>query len=144
MRTLGRPRRRWEDNIKIEIGLEGVDWIYLAQNLDRGGSCLHGNEPSSSIKGWKFLAQLSSRRALLHGITFQISCNIFFHTSLVTELKEPFTFSFHDLGTNFTCSIPHIVLLTFIRAHFSKQAFNQKSLHTEESYENSSLRPFSH
>jgi hypothetical protein len=31
-RPLGRPRRRWEDNINInlsEIGLEAVDWIHL-------------------------------------------------------------------------------------------------------------------
>jgi hypothetical protein len=37
-RPLGRPRRRWEDNIKIdlqEVGWEGVDWIYMAQNRDR-------------------------------------------------------------------------------------------------------------
>jgi hypothetical protein len=32
-RPLGRPRLRWEDNIKIylqEVGWEGVDWIDLA------------------------------------------------------------------------------------------------------------------
>jgi hypothetical protein len=32
------PRRRWKDNIKMslrEIGLEGVDWIHLAQDRDR-------------------------------------------------------------------------------------------------------------
>jgi hypothetical protein len=32
-RPLGRPRIRWEDNIKMglrEPGLEGVDWINLA------------------------------------------------------------------------------------------------------------------
>jgi hypothetical protein len=37
MRPLGRPRRRWEDGIKMdlrEIGLGCVDWIRLAQ--DRG------------------------------------------------------------------------------------------------------------
>jgi hypothetical protein len=37
-RTLGRPRRRWEDNIKIdlgEIGFGDVNWIHLAQNRDR-------------------------------------------------------------------------------------------------------------
>ena len=31
---LGRPRRRWEDNIKIglqEVGCGGMDWIELAQ-----------------------------------------------------------------------------------------------------------------
>jgi hypothetical protein len=34
-RPLGRPRRRWEDNIKIElgeIGIEGANWIQLAQD----------------------------------------------------------------------------------------------------------------
>jgi hypothetical protein len=33
-RPLGRPRRRWEDNIKMdlgEIGIDGVNWIRLAQ-----------------------------------------------------------------------------------------------------------------
>ena len=36
-RPLGRPRRRWEDNIKMdlqEVGWGGMDWIELAQ--DRG------------------------------------------------------------------------------------------------------------
>jgi hypothetical protein len=33
-RPLGRPRRRWDDNIRMdlsEIGWEGVDWMRLAQ-----------------------------------------------------------------------------------------------------------------
>jgi hypothetical protein len=37
-RPLARPRRRWEDNIKMdlgEIGLEDVNWIHLAQDRDR-------------------------------------------------------------------------------------------------------------
>jgi hypothetical protein len=37
-RPLGRPRRRWADNIKIdllEIGWGGVDWIGLAQDRDK-------------------------------------------------------------------------------------------------------------
>jgi hypothetical protein len=37
-RPLGRPRRRWIDNIKIdllEIGLNVVDWIGLAQDRYR-------------------------------------------------------------------------------------------------------------
>jgi hypothetical protein len=36
-RPLGRPRRRWDDNIKMdlqEVGCGGMDWIDLAQ--DRG------------------------------------------------------------------------------------------------------------
>jgi hypothetical protein len=34
-RPLGRPRRRWEDNIKMdlwEIGIDGANWIQLAQD----------------------------------------------------------------------------------------------------------------
>jgi len=36
-RPLVRPRRRWEDNIRMvlrEIGWEGVDWIRQAQDRD--------------------------------------------------------------------------------------------------------------
>jgi hypothetical protein len=28
-RPLGRRRRRWEDNIRMEIGWGGMEWIYL-------------------------------------------------------------------------------------------------------------------
>jgi hypothetical protein len=51
-RRLGRPRRRWEDNIKMdlrEIGWGGMDWIHLAQDRD------HGDEPSGSMKCWEVL-----------------------------------------------------------------------------------------
>ena len=37
-RTLGRPRRRWEDNIKMdlrEVGGGGGEWMELAQDRDR-------------------------------------------------------------------------------------------------------------
>jgi hypothetical protein len=37
-RPLGRPKRRWEDGIRMdlrEIGLGDVDWIRLAQDRDR-------------------------------------------------------------------------------------------------------------
>ena len=35
---LGRPKRRWEDNIKMhhqEVGCGNMDWIHLAQDRDR-------------------------------------------------------------------------------------------------------------
>jgi hypothetical protein len=35
---VGRPRCRWVDNIKMdlrEIGLDGMDWIKLAQDRDQ-------------------------------------------------------------------------------------------------------------
>ena len=37
-RPLGRPGRRWEDNIKMdlqEVGCRSMDWIDLAQDRDR-------------------------------------------------------------------------------------------------------------
>jgi hypothetical protein len=37
-RPLGRPRRRWEDNIKMglrEIRWVGMDWIDLTQDMDQ-------------------------------------------------------------------------------------------------------------
>jgi hypothetical protein len=37
-RPLGRPRRRWEDNIKMDlqdVGWGGIDWIELAHDKDR-------------------------------------------------------------------------------------------------------------
>ena len=37
-RPLERSRRRWEDNIKMdlqEVGCGGMDWIELAQDRDR-------------------------------------------------------------------------------------------------------------
>jgi hypothetical protein len=35
--SLGRPKRRWEDNIKInlrEMQLKGLDWIHPAEDSD--------------------------------------------------------------------------------------------------------------
>jgi hypothetical protein len=37
-RPLGRPKRRWENWVRMdvrEIGLGGVDWMRLAQDRDR-------------------------------------------------------------------------------------------------------------
>jgi hypothetical protein len=52
-------RRRWEDNIRMdlrEVGWEVVDWIHLAQ--DKGpmaGCCEHGKKLLGSKKGGEFL-----------------------------------------------------------------------------------------
>jgi hypothetical protein len=51
-RPLGRPMRRWEDGIGMdlgEIGLEGVDWIHLAQDMRLVAGCFGcGDDPSGS------------------------------------------------------------------------------------------------
>jgi len=56
-RALGRPKDRWEDNIKMVLQEEecGVmDWMELVQERGRG-PCECGNEPSGSIKCGEFL-----------------------------------------------------------------------------------------
>jgi hypothetical protein len=43
-RPLGKPRRRWEVNIKMdlqEVGCAGMDWIELAQKMDRGRALMN-------------------------------------------------------------------------------------------------------
>jgi hypothetical protein len=42
-RPLGRLRRRWEDNIKMdlsEIGIDGTNWIQLAQDRGQWRACV--------------------------------------------------------------------------------------------------------
>ena len=44
-RPLGRPRRRWEDNIKMdlqEVECGGMDWIDVAQERDRWWALVNG------------------------------------------------------------------------------------------------------
>jgi hypothetical protein len=51
-RPLGRPRRGWVENIKMDlkkIDWYDIDWIDLAQKRD------HGNELSGCIKCWEVL-----------------------------------------------------------------------------------------
>ena len=43
-KPLGRPRRRWEDNIKMvlqEVGCGVIDWIDLGQDRDRWGGLVN-------------------------------------------------------------------------------------------------------
>ena len=52
-RPLGRPRRRWVYNIRMdikEVGCGYMDWIGLAQDRDRWRSFECGNERSGSVK----------------------------------------------------------------------------------------------
>jgi hypothetical protein len=43
-RPLGGPRRRWEDNIKMdlrEIGIDGANWIHLVQDRVQWRACVN-------------------------------------------------------------------------------------------------------
>ena len=66
-RSFGRPRRRWEDNIKMglqEVGCRGMDWIELTQDRDRWRALVNGVIFLTSWEPVTFL-----RRALLHGVS---------------------------------------------------------------------------
>jgi hypothetical protein len=56
-RTLGRPRRRWLDNNRmdlVEVGWGDVEWIGLARDRDRWGALVNSVlNISGSIKCWK-------------------------------------------------------------------------------------------
>jgi hypothetical protein len=61
-RPLGRPRRMWEDNIKMdyrEIGIDGANWIQLAQDMVQWRACEHGNESPGSIRKRDIFDKLS-------------------------------------------------------------------------------------
>jgi hypothetical protein len=72
-RPLGRPRRRWVDNIKMdlrEVGWDGVDWIELAQNMDQWMALVNTVmnlrvpyncwEFSDSLQNWQLLRKGSA------------------------------------------------------------------------------------
>jgi hypothetical protein len=76
-RPLGRPRRRWEDNIKMdlqEVECGCMDWIGLAQDTERWRALViavmnlrvpqNARNFLTSCKPFSF-----SRRALLHGVS---------------------------------------------------------------------------
>ena len=55
---MGRPRRRWENNIKMdleEVGEGCGDWIELAQDRERWRALGYGDEQSSTKNAGNFL-----------------------------------------------------------------------------------------
>ena len=76
-RPLGRPRRRWEDNIKMglqEVGGDCGDWMELAQDRDRWRALVSTvmNLRVPKMRGISWLAAKPvsfSRTTLLHGVS---------------------------------------------------------------------------
>ena len=76
-RPLGRPRRRWEDNVKMdlqEVGGSCGDWMELAQDRDKWRALVGAvrNLRVSKMRGISLLAAEPvsfSRRTLLHGVS---------------------------------------------------------------------------
>ena len=76
-RPLGKPRRRWEDNIKMdlqEVGGGCRDWMELAQDRDRWRA-LMGTVRNLRVPKMRGISSLTaepvgfSRRTLLHGVS---------------------------------------------------------------------------
>ena len=76
-RPLGRPRRKWEDNIKMnlqEVGGGCGDWMELAQDRDRWralvGTVRNLRVPKMRGISWLHAEPVSfSRRTMLHGVS---------------------------------------------------------------------------
>jgi len=74
---LGRPRRRWEDNIKMNLQKVGGgcgDWIELAQDRDRWRALVSmvmnfGVPKKRGISRLAAETGSSSRRTLFHGVS---------------------------------------------------------------------------
>jgi len=74
---LGRPRRRWKDNIEMdlhEVGCGGMDWIVLAQDKDRWRALVTAvmnlGVPYNAANFWTSREPVSfSRRTLFHGLS---------------------------------------------------------------------------
>jgi hypothetical protein len=75
-RPLERPRRRWEDNIKMDlkVGCGGRDWIKLAQDRDRWRTLVNAvmnlwvpQKVGNFLTSCKLVS--FSRRNLLHGVS---------------------------------------------------------------------------
>ena len=76
-RPLGKPRHRWEDNIRMDlqdVGLGYKDWIGLAQDRDRWRalvSAVRNLRVPKNAGNFLTSCKLSSfsRRTLLHGVS---------------------------------------------------------------------------
>jgi hypothetical protein len=73
-RPLGRPRRRWEDNIKVDLEVGwGMDWIELTQGRDMWRALVNAVmnlrvpwNTGNFLTSWETVS--FSRRPLLHGV----------------------------------------------------------------------------
>ena len=77
-RPRGKQRRKWEDNIKMDLqelgwGGHGLDWSGSIWG-QLTGFCKCGNKPSVYIKRWEFLTSWGpvsfTRRTLLNGVSY--------------------------------------------------------------------------
>jgi hypothetical protein len=76
-RPIGRPRHRWEDNIKMDLqdmGCESMDWIDQAQDRDKWWALVDtvmNLQVPQNVGDFLTILELVSfsRRTLLHGVS---------------------------------------------------------------------------
>jgi hypothetical protein len=71
-RPLGRPRRRWVDNIRMGLGKVGwgdVDWIGLAQDRNRWGALVNSLLNLRVARNAGKISSGLSSSAQLHGVS---------------------------------------------------------------------------
>jgi hypothetical protein len=100
-RPVGRPRRRWEDNIKMdlrEIGIDGANWIRLAQDRVQ----------------WRAFVNTYIRHLKLHknegaSVSCSKSRNKRFIYDITNKLDSDYR-AFQDSGTSYcrTCSLQRL------------------------------------
>jgi hypothetical protein len=71
-RPIAKPRRKWEDNIKMnltQVGRAGFECIIQAHDTDRSRTLVNTLVPTGSIKCSEFLEQLRDWRHLKDGLS---------------------------------------------------------------------------
>ena len=84
LRPLGRPRRRWVDNIRMdlqEVGCGYMDWVGLAQDRDRWrtlvSAVMNRRVPRNAGNFLTSYKPVSfSRRTLHHGVSKYVSFRV--------------------------------------------------------------------
>ena len=95
-RPLGRPRRRWEGNIKTDLqdmGCEGTQWIELAQDRDRWRTLVNtAMNLRVPLNAGNFLTSFKpvtfSRRPLLHRVSQKVISTLLSKHSVVQQLRR--------------------------------------------------------
>jgi len=129
-RPLGRPRRRWVDNIRMdlqEVGCEYMDWIGLAQHRDRGRTLVSAAWAFGfrEMRGISWLAayQLAAQEGLHQWVSICLYC---IHCSTAMQnlsMQDPYEFIVYVLRNVKQFSCAHFaVTCSTVMPEVSKQS----------------------
>ncbi|KAJ4442834.1 hypothetical protein ANN_04427 [Periplaneta americana] len=119
-RTLGRPRRRWEDNINMdltEVGCDDKDWINLAQDRDQWRAYL-----TLQVYAYEMCRSKKCDTLITFLIGFYILVIAFDHYSLSEQFKEIIYYSTIILLVTFSMEV--LVKVFAFRHYYFKDLWN--------------------